>query len=246
VLGLAALLVPCSCFCSPDAFSSIGKKKKADPNITRFPSSTALARAREEEAIQSKNRTKMQRAIARLPARAAARATATATTTTRTALPQARHLSSTAAAASSGLQSRASAQWRGGLKDGAGQFSSESGALTDAQYTFATRFAGKGGAAGKTNPEEMVAAAHASCFSMALSAGLEKAGFSPESVSTTATTTLEQQEAGFAITKVHLEVRASVPGADKAAFDACAADAKAGCPISRLLNAEITLSAALE
>lgn len=140
------------------------------------------------------------------------------------------------------MDSKASAVWRGSLKDGSGQISSESGVLSAAAYTFATRFEGSAG----TNPEELIAAAHAGCFSMALSAQLGGAGFTPEHVSTTATVTLEKVDGGFAVTKVHLDVSARVPGADQAAFDTAAGNAKAGCPISKLLNAEISLSAVLE
>ena len=140
------------------------------------------------------------------------------------------------------MDSKASAVWNGSLKDGSGQISSESGALSSAAYTFATRFEGSAG----TNPEELIAAAHAGCFSMALSAQLGGAGLTPDHVSTTATVTLEQTDGGFAVTKVHLDVSARVPGADQAAFDTAAGNAKAGCPISKLLNAEISMDATLE
>lgn len=140
------------------------------------------------------------------------------------------------------MDSKASAVWQGSLKDGSGQVSSESGVLSSAAYTFATRFEGKPG----TNPEELIAAAHAGCFSMALSAQLGGAGLTPDHVSTTATVTLEQADGGFAVTKVHLDVSAKVPGADQAAFDTAAGNAKAGCPISKLLNAEISMNATLE
>ncbi len=140
------------------------------------------------------------------------------------------------------MDSKASAVWKGSLKDGSGEISSASGVLSSAAYTFATRFEGRPG----TNPEELIAAAHAGCFSMALSAQLGGAGFTPDHVSTTATVTLEQVEGGFAVTKVHLDCAARVPGADQAAFDTAAGNAKAGCPISKLLNAEITLNAVLE
>ena len=135
-----------------------------------------------------------------------------------------------------------SAVWQGGLKDGRGTVSTESGTLDGAQYSFATRFEdGKG-----TNPEELSAAAHAGCFSMALSGQLGKAGLTAESIHTTATVRLEKQEGGFAITSVHLEVRARVPGADAQAFETAANNAKAGCPVSKVLNAEITMDASLE
>ena len=140
------------------------------------------------------------------------------------------------------MDSKASAVWKGSLKDGSGEVSSESGVLSSAAYTFATRFEGKPG----TNPEELIAAAHAGCFSMALSAQLGGAGLTPDHVSTTATVTLEQTDGGFAVTKVHLDVSAKVPGADQAAFDTAAGNAKAGCPISKLLNAEISMDAVLE
>lgn len=140
------------------------------------------------------------------------------------------------------MDSKASAVWKGGLRDGSGEVSSASGVLAAAAYTFATRFEGRPG----TNPEELIAAAHAGCFSMALSAQLGGAGFTPDHVSTTATVTLEQVDGGFAVTKVHLDCAARVPGADQAAFDTAAGNAKAGCPISKLLSAEITLNAVLE
>jgi osmotically inducible protein OsmC len=135
-----------------------------------------------------------------------------------------------------------SAVWHGGLKDGRGTVSTESGVLDDAQYSFATRFESGVG----TNPEELLAAAHAGCFSMALSKQVEDAGFKAEWINTTAAVRLEKTDAGFTITKVHLDVTASVPGADDAAFQTAAGNAKAGCPVSRLFNAEITLDAKLE
>jgi osmotically inducible protein OsmC len=135
-----------------------------------------------------------------------------------------------------------SAVWRGGLKDGKGTVSTESGVLSEAQYSFATRFESGAG----TNPEELIAAAHAGCFSMALSKQLEDAGTKAESINTTASVRLEKTDAGFTITKVHLDVSARVPGADAAAFETAADNAKAGCPVSRLLKAEITLDAKLE
>ena len=135
-----------------------------------------------------------------------------------------------------------SAVWKGGLKDGKGTVSSASGVLSNTQYSFSTRFEdGKG-----TNPEELIAAAHAGCFSMALSAQLGNAGITPESIATTATVNLEKTDAGFTITAVHLDVKAKIPGADKAAFGKAANDAKAGCPVSRVLNAAITMNATLE
>jgi osmotically inducible protein OsmC len=128
------------------------------------------------------------------------------------------------------------------LKDGKGSISTESGVLADTQYSFSTRFEnGKG-----TNPEELIAAAHAGCFSMALSAELGKANITPESISTTATITMEKTDAGFTVTKSHLDVVAKIPGVDPAKFNSAAQGAKAGCPISRLLKAEITMDAKLE
>ena len=135
-----------------------------------------------------------------------------------------------------------SAVWRGGIKDGKGTVSTESGVLDGAQYSFSTRFEdGKG-----TNPEELLAAAHAGCFSMALSKQLNDAGLTADSINTTASVRLEKTDAGFSITKVHLDVTARVPGADAAAFETAAGNAKAGCPVSRLFNAEITMDAKLE
>src|SRR3984957_736525 len=136
---------------------------------------------------------------------------------------------------------KASAVWNGSLKEGKGTISTESGVLSNAQYSFSTRFENGRG----TNPEELIAAAHAGCFTMALSAQLGNAGITPESLETTATVTLEKLEAGFTITKVHLDVTARIPNADKEAFDKAAQNAKAGCPISRLLKAEITMTAHL-
>ena len=134
-----------------------------------------------------------------------------------------------------------SAVWQGGIRDGKGTVSTESGVLDGAQYSFSTRFEdGKG-----TNPEELLAAAHAGCFSMALSKQLNDAGFTADSINTTAAVRLEKTDAGFSITKVHLDVTARVPGADAAAFQTAADNAKAGCPVSRLFNAEITLDAKL-
>jgi len=136
---------------------------------------------------------------------------------------------------------KGSAVWNGSLKEGNGTVSTESKVLSNAQYSFSTRFENGIG----TNPEELVAAAHAGCFSMALSAQLGNAGITPESIETTAAVTFEKLEAGFTITKVHLDVTAKIPGADAAAFETAAQNAKAGCPISRLLKAEITMTAKL-
>jgi osmotically inducible protein OsmC len=136
---------------------------------------------------------------------------------------------------------KASAVWNGSLKEGKGTISTDSKVLSNAQYSFSTRFENGIG----TNPEELIAAAHAGCFSMALSAQLGSAGITPESIETTAAVTLEKLEAGFTVTKVHLDVSARIPGANAAAFEKAAQDAKAGCPISRLLKAEITMTARL-
>ena len=137
---------------------------------------------------------------------------------------------------------KASAVWTGGIKDGSGRISTDSGVLSDTQYSFSTRFEEGVG----TNPEELIAAAHAGCFSMALSGQLGQAGLTADSINTNAAVRLEKQENGFAVTSVHLEVRAKVPGADEAAFATAANNAKSGCPISKLLNAEITMDAKLE
>ena len=136
---------------------------------------------------------------------------------------------------------KASAVWKGSLKEGKGTISSDSGVLSNTPYSFSTRFEDAKG----TNPEELIAAAHAGCFTMALSAQLGNAGLTPESLETTASLTLEKLEAGFTVTKIHLDVTARVPNADQAAFDKAAQAAKAGCPISRLLKADITMSAKL-
>jgi len=132
---------------------------------------------------------------------------------------------------------KASAVWNGNLKEGKGVISTESGVLKDTQYSFSTRFESGTG----TNPEELIAAAHAGCFSMALSAQLAGAGFTAESIETSAVITFEKTEPGFTLTKSALTTVAKVPGVDQATFDKLAADAKAGCPISRVLNTEITL-----
>src|SRR5215217_4350446 len=124
------------------------------------------------------------------------------------------------------MKRNASAEWKGGLKDGKGTISTDSGVLSNTQYSFSTRFEeGKG-----TNPEELIAAAHAGCFSMALSGQLGNAGLTADSIKTTAGVTLEKTEAGFTITKVHLDVSARVPGASAEAFETAANNAKAGCP----------------
>ena len=140
------------------------------------------------------------------------------------------------------MKRKASAVWQGGLKDGKGSISTESGVLKETQYSFSTRFENGVG----TNPEELIAAAHAGCFSMALSAELGKAGITPQSIHTTATITLDKTDAGFTVTESHLDLTAKIPGIDPAKFTAIANGAKAGCPISRLLKANITLDAKLE
>jgi osmotically inducible protein OsmC len=140
------------------------------------------------------------------------------------------------------MRRKASAVWNGGLKDGKGTISTDSGVLSETQYSFSTRFEDGQG----TNPEELIAAAHAGCFSMALSGQLGQAGLTAESIRTTATVRLEKTDAGFTITSVHLDVTAKVPGADQQAFEKAANNAKAGCPVSRVLNAEITMEARLE
>lgn len=140
------------------------------------------------------------------------------------------------------MKRKASAVWRGDLKSGRGTISSESGVLKDTQYSFGTRFENGVG----TNPEELVGAAHAGCFSMALSAELGKAGFTPESIDTTATVTLDNvQPGGWTVTKIHLETQARIPGISPEQFQQIANGAKAGCPISRLFKAEISLDAKL-
>lgn len=136
---------------------------------------------------------------------------------------------------------KASAVWKGSLKEGKGTISSDSGVLSNTPYSFSTRFENAKG----TNPEELIAAAHAGCFTMALSAQLGNAGITPESLETTASLSLDKLESGWAITKIHLDVTARIPGADKAAFDKAAENAKAGCPVSKLLKAEITMTARL-
>jgi lipoyl-dependent peroxiredoxin len=136
---------------------------------------------------------------------------------------------------------KASAIWKGGLKDGQGTVSTDSGVLKTVPYNFAQRFENETG----TNPEELIAAAHAACFSMALSAELGKANLKPASVETSAALTLEKLDVGFTTTRIHLSVTASVPGASPEAFLKATEDAKRGCPISRLLNTTITLEAKL-
>jgi osmotically inducible protein OsmC len=133
------------------------------------------------------------------------------------------------------------AVWHGGLKDGKGAISTKSGALNAYPYGFASRFEGKPG----TNPEELIGAAHAGCFTMALSLILGEAGLTADEMNTKAEVTLEKVADGFAITKVHLTLNAKIPGCDDAKFQELAGKAKAGCPVSKLLKAEISLDASL-
>src|ERR1700686_1351199 len=140
------------------------------------------------------------------------------------------------------MKCKASAVWKGGLKDGKGTVSATSGVLNNTPYSFATRFENVPG----TNPEELIAAAHAACFSMALSGQLAGANLTAESISTTATLTMEKLDSGWAITAVHLDVSARVPKADAAAFNQAAENAKSGCPVSKVLKANITMTAKLE
>jgi osmotically inducible protein OsmC len=135
-----------------------------------------------------------------------------------------------------------SAVWSGGLKDGKGAISTQSGVLKDTQYGFNTRFENGPG----TNPEELIGAAHAGCFTMALSAKLGEAGLTAQRLQTTATVSLDKADGGFAITAVHLELVATIPGVDQQKFEAIARDAKENCPVSKVLNANITLDAKLE
>ncbi len=139
------------------------------------------------------------------------------------------------------INRNASAAWAGGLRDGKGSISTESGALSAYPYGFASRFEGVKG----TNPEELLGAAHAGCFTMALSLILGEAKFTAEQMDTTAKVTLEQVEGGFAITAVHLTLHAKIPGIDQATFEELTAKAKAGCPVSKVLKANITLDASL-
>src|SRR5580692_8190324 len=136
---------------------------------------------------------------------------------------------------------KASAVWNGSLKEGKGTISTDSKVLSNTAYSFSTRFENGIG----TNPEELIAAAHAGCFSMAFSAQLGNAGLTPESIETTASLTMEKTDAGFTITKIHLDMSAKIPGATQEAFDKAAQEAKAGCPVSRVLKADISLTAKL-
>src|SRR5260370_27324801 len=140
------------------------------------------------------------------------------------------------------MERKASAVWQGNLKSGKGTISTASGALSNTQYSFSTRFEDGVG----TNPEELIAAAHAGCFSMALSAQLAEAGLTADRIDTTATVTMEKNAVGFEVTASHLDVTARIPNATAEAFETAANNAKSGCPISRLLNAKITMKASLQ
>ena len=140
------------------------------------------------------------------------------------------------------MQRKASAVWKGGLKDGKGAVSATSGVLSNTPYSFTTRFENTPG----TNPEELIAAAHAACFSMALSGQLGAANLTAESINTSATLTMEKLDSGWTITAIHLDVTGKVPGASQEAFMTAANNAKAGCPVSRVLKANITMDAKLE
>jgi len=140
------------------------------------------------------------------------------------------------------MQREANAVWKGGLKSGKGTVSSSSGAFNQLPYSFSTRFENERG----TNPEELIAAAHAGCFSMALSAQLEKSGFTADEIRTTAKVSLEQKDGGWAITRVDLDLDAQVPNIDQNKFTELANAAKTGCPVSKVLNAKITMTAKLE
>ncbi|HVG37698.1 MAG TPA: OsmC family protein [Pyrinomonadaceae bacterium] len=140
------------------------------------------------------------------------------------------------------MRRKATAVWTGGIKDGKGSISTESGVLSETQYSFSARFENGTG----TNPEELLAASHAGCFTMALSGQLGNAGLTAERIETTATVRLEKLDTGFTITSVHLDVVAKIPGADQQAFETAARNAETGCPISKVLKAEITMDAKLE
>lgn len=140
------------------------------------------------------------------------------------------------------MKRKASAEWQKGLKDGKGTITTESGVLDKTQYSFSTRFEeGKG-----TNPEELIAAAHSGCFSMALSNQLGELGLTADKINTTATVKLEKLETGFTVTEIHLDVHAAIPNATEEQFKKATENAKTGCPISKLFNAKITMDAKLE
>ena len=140
------------------------------------------------------------------------------------------------------MKRKGSAAWQGGLKDGKGTVSTDSGVLSNVSYSFAKRFEEERG----TNPEELIAAAHASCFAMATSAQLDGAGIKAQNIAATATVTLEKVGDGFSVTSSHLDVTIKAPGADRAKVQTAADNAKAGCPISKLLNAKVTMEARIE
>ena len=140
------------------------------------------------------------------------------------------------------MQRSATAVWNGTLKDGKGSISTPSGTLTDAPYSFLTRFENAKG----TNPEELIGAAHAGCFAMALSAQLSTMNFTPERIKVSATVSIEKLEAGWTISKIHLDLAARIPGITQTAFESAAASAKANCPVSRLFKADISLTSVLE
>jgi osmotically inducible protein OsmC len=139
------------------------------------------------------------------------------------------------------MKRKGSAVWQGGLKDGSGTVSTESGAVSSVPYSFAKRFGDEPG----TNPEELIGAAHAGCFSMAFSGQLGEAGLKPEKIETTAAVTLENVSGGFAITSIHLDVKASIPNIEESKFQEIAKKAKEGCPVSKLFKADITMDATL-
>lgn len=140
------------------------------------------------------------------------------------------------------IKRKGSVVWQGGIKDGKGEISTESGALSSYPYGFASRFEGQKG----SNPEELIGAAHSACFTMALSKILGEAGFTADKMETSAVVTLEQVDGGFAITAIHLTLTAKIPGASQEEFEELAGKAKAGCPVSKVLNTEITLDTTLE
>jgi len=140
------------------------------------------------------------------------------------------------------MKRQASAEWKGTLQQGSGTVSSTSGVLANTPYSFRSRFAD----GTETNPEELIVAAHAACFSMALSVQLGNTGLTPDWIRTQATADFDKLDSGWTVTGIHLQTRARVPGATRATFDQAAAAAKAGCPVSRLLNTKITLEASLE
>jgi osmotically inducible protein OsmC len=156
--------------------------------------------------------------------------------------PLRRHMTDGTATGAAGMKRTASAAWSGDLKQGKGTLTTQSGVLKSTPFSFSTRFENASG----TNPEELIAAAHAGCFTMALSAALGRAGFTPQTLATDASLTLEQVSGNWTITTIDLQLSARVPGIEAKKFDEIAADAKANCPVSRVLNAKISLNAKLE